>query len=154
MDTAACHHPSGGLATPGWGGRCGIIAIVKRLPALGCACLLTAACSQPSPTQPPVTNTGLPPPGTITGAERIGWDQEAGSADELATFQYLIYVDNVGTEAQNVSCASPASAGFACSGQLPPMSAGPHALALSAYIDSAGMRLESPRSDVLNVLVV
>jgi aldose sugar dehydrogenase len=119
--------------------------------ALAVACLVAVACSQPSPSPP---NAGSSPTQTITGAERIGWDQQAGSADELATFHYLIYVDDVGTELQNVSCATPASARFACSGQLPSMSAGPHAIALSAYIDSDGTRQESPRSETLSVVVV
>lgn len=96
------------------------------------------------------------PAGTerITGAERLGWDQPAGDAEELATFHYLIYVDSVATQMQGVSCTTAAgSAGFACSGGLPPMSAGLHALALSSYIDSGDARLESPRSAALNVLV-
>ena len=100
-----------------------------------------------------MTDPGSSPPRTITGTERIGWDQQAGSADELATFHYLIYLDGVGTDAQNVSCDTQASAGFGCSGQLPSMSAGPHLLAVSAYIDSGGMRLESPRSETITVTV-
>jgi aldose sugar dehydrogenase len=110
-----------------------------------------AACSQTSPPG----STGPSGPQKITGAERIAWDQQAGTADELATFHYLVYVDGAGTEAQGVSCAPQAgSALFGCSAQLPPMSAGLHALALSSYIDSDGTRVESQRSETLNVDVV
>jgi glucose/arabinose dehydrogenase len=112
------------------------------------------ACSQPSPSPPPTSDPGTIPQ-KVTGAERISWDQQAGTADELATFLYLIYVDGEGTEAQGVSCAPQAgSALFGCSGQLPPMSAGRHALALSSYIDIDGTRIESQRSATLNVEVV
>jgi glucose/arabinose dehydrogenase len=111
-----------------------------------------AACSQPSP--PPASDPGTVPQ-KITGAERIAWDQQAGTADELATFHYLIYVDGAGTEEQGVSCAPQAgSALFGCSGRLPPMSAGLHSLALSSYIESDGSRIESQRSETLNVEVV
>src|SRR5438445_2133075 len=143
--------PSGGSPNPETRWRCGIIQAVRRL-ALACACLVTVACSQPSPSNPP--GSGSSPTQTITGGERIGWDQQAGSPDELAAFHYLIYVDDVGTEVQNVSCAAETSAASACSGQLPSMSAGPHALALSAYIDTDGTRQESPRSETLKVVVV
>jgi glucose/arabinose dehydrogenase len=117
-----------------------------------------AACTQPSPSPPPTSgpgSTGPPVPQQITGAERISWDQQAATADELATLQYLIYVDGAGMDAQGVSCGPQAgSALFGCSAQLPPMSAGLHALALSSYIDSDGTRIESPRSETLNVDVV
>jgi glucose/arabinose dehydrogenase len=153
MDDATGHRPFRRVPESETRWRCGIIATVTRL-VFVCACLVTAACSQPSPSPPPAPDPGSSPPQTITGAERIGWDQQAGSPDELATFHYLIYVDDVGTEVQNFSCGPQASTGFGCTGQLPPMSAGPHALALSTYIDSDGTRQESLRSEVLRVVVV
>jgi glucose/arabinose dehydrogenase len=115
-----------------------------------------AACSQSS--SPPDANpgsTGPSPTQRITGAERIAWDQGAGSAEDLATFHYLVYVDGVGAEAQDVSCTTEAgTAGFGCSARLPSMSAGPHSLALSSYIERDGRRLESLRSGALSVVVV
>jgi glucose/arabinose dehydrogenase len=138
--------------------RCDIITIVTRRLAVVCACLLTVGCSQPSPSPPPTPDpgsTGPSGPPRITGAERIAWDQQAGSTDELAAFHYLIYMDSVGTEVQGVSCIPQAgSALFGCSGQLPSMLAGPHALALSSYTDSDGVRVESLPSETLNVEVV
>jgi glucose/arabinose dehydrogenase len=130
---------------------CGIIAIVTRCLFLACAFLAMAACAQTSPATPATSSSG---PQTITGTEHLAWDQPAGSAAELATFSYLVYVDGVATEAQGVSCATVTeSTGFACGGPLPSMSAGPHALALSAYIVSNGVRLESALSAALNVVV-
>jgi glucose/arabinose dehydrogenase len=87
----------------------------------------------------------------INGSERLGWDQRASTAIELATFRYTIYVDDTAVEMQGVSCAeTPAAAGFACSGRMPQMSAGQHTLALTTFID-AGSRLESERSSPITV---
>jgi glucose/arabinose dehydrogenase len=124
--------------------------VILRLAAL-CACLALAGCDKDPPPPP---NT--PPPGgveQITGNERLGWDQRASTAGELATFRYNIYVDGTPTQIQDLSCADvPAAAGFACSGRLPQMSPGQHTLALTAFID-AGTRLESARSATLTVNV-
>ena len=119
-----------------------------------------AACDKKSPSAPPTPAPdpgGGVPPGIerITGTERIGWDEQAGSSEELATFRHLIYVDGTGSDIQDVTCASTAGpAGFSCTGRLPAMTAGQHSLALSAYINSGGTRLESPRSASFPVLVV
>lgn len=101
--------------------------------------------------------TPAPNPGggdSITGRERIGWDQQAGDAVQLATFKYAIYVDGTRNELASVSCAVTATAsGFACSGPLPTLSAGAHTLELVAYIVDDGI-LESARSSPLRVTVV
>lgn len=120
-----------------------------------CACLaLLVACDENSP---PPTPEPEPAPGTerISGNERIGWDQLAATAADLATFRYLVYVDtNAGAELRNLSCAStPGAAGFACSAGLPSMTPGAHTLRLSAFVDE-GTRLESDRSAPLNVVVI
>src|ERR1700680_1711841 len=60
--------------------RCDIITNVTRCLPLLVACLMMVACSQPSP----APTTGSSGPQRITGAERIAWDQQAGSTDELA----------------------------------------------------------------------
>ena len=115
------------------------------------ALVLVVACGRtPPPTPSPPTDQGE----TITGRERLGWDQQASDAAELATFRYAIYVDGVRSELTEVSCASPAGpAGFACSGRLPALSNGAHTLELAAFLlDSAGT-LESGRSPALRVTV-
>ena len=96
-------------------------------------------------------------PGTerITGTERIGWSQQAANTEELASFRYVIYVDAVANDAQGVSCSADAGpAGYACTGRLPSMTAGPHALTLSSFIENGGARLESPRSAAITVILV
>jgi glucose/arabinose dehydrogenase len=100
------------------------------------------------------------PPGSggggesISGRERIGWDQQASNAVELATFRYAIYVDGARSELAETSCSDSATAaGFGCSGRLPPLSPGAHTLELAAYVDQEGV-LESARSSPLRVTVV
>jgi glucose/arabinose dehydrogenase len=114
-----------------------------------CLCVALAGCDKDPPSPP---NT--PPPGgveQITGNERLGWDQRAATRAELATLRYNIYVDNTASEMQDVTCAdAPGTAGFACSGRLPPMSNGLHRLELTAFVE-AGVRLESARSTMLSV---
>jgi glucose/arabinose dehydrogenase len=119
-----------------------------------CVCaMLVAACGGRTAPETPMPQPG---PGVeqITGRERIGWEQPATTAADLAGVRYLMYVDgNPGVELQNVQCGgAPGTAGFPCSAALPSLSAGAHTLALSSYID-AGSRMESPRSPTLSVFV-
>ena len=113
-------------------------------------CLLLSGCGN---SQPPSS----PPPGggteTITGRERIGWDQTAASSAELATFRYAIYVDNVRSELADVTCGTTAGPnGYACSGRLPAMANGTHVLELASFTAAAGI-LEGPKSQPLTVTV-
>lgn len=114
------------------------------------ACLVAVACGTSTPPTPS-------PPGTngesITGRERIGWDQKASSASELQTFRYAVYVDNVRSEIGEVACAATAGAnGYPCSGRLPAMSNGTHVVEIAAFIDLNGI-VEGPRSAPLRVTV-
>lgn len=90
----------------------------------------------------------------ITGRERVGWDQQAADAVELATFRYAMYVDGVRAELSNVSCAtSSGSGGFACTASLPALSPGAHTLELAAFVVDGTTVAESPRSAPLRVNV-
>jgi len=115
--------------------------------------LLAIACGsspQPAPSPGPGTGTGE----SITGRERIGWDQAASDARELATFRYVIYVDGSRSDIADASCgASAGSSGFACSGRLPAMSNGAHTLELATYRAEDPDNSESPRSSSLRVVV-
>ena len=89
--------------------------MIRRSLRLFCLVLAVAAagCDKDSSDTPP--DGGVE---QITGNERIGWQQAAATPAELSTFRYNIYVDNVATEMQGVSCTA-ASGGFSCSGPLP-----------------------------------
>jgi hypothetical protein len=125
---------------------------------LAAVCLAIVACGEDPPASPTTPPGPAIPPGVerVTGSERLGWDQQASNSQELGTFRYLVYVDAAApTDIQGVLCASVAGpAGFACTGRLPSMTAGQHSLRISSYIDSGGTRLESSRSEPLNVFMV
>lgn len=114
------------------------------------AAALASGCgSSKPPTSSPGTSTG----DTITGRERIGWDQPASGATELSTFRYAIYVDGTRSEIADITCTATAgTAGFPCSGRLPSMSPGIHVLEIAAFIDAGGI-VESARSAQLRVTV-
>src|SRR5262249_4243253 len=114
---------------------------------------ISAAAACGSSPQPPVVN----PPTTvetINGTERIGWDQPAADAPELATIRYAIYADDVRSEIAGATCASTSAAnGFACTGRLPPLTPGAHRLQIASFIVD-GAVFESARSAALRVNVV
>ena len=121
-------------------------------PAVVAACLcLLAACGNSNPPDPSPPGGGVGE--TITGRERIGWDQQASNPAELATLRYAIYVDGTRSEITEVSCSSTGgTTGFPCSGRLPPMSNGSHVLELASFTDTGGV-VESARSAPLRVTV-
>jgi hypothetical protein len=124
---------------------------MRRGGTLGFALLVLCACGGTAP-QPPIVT---PPAGTetINGSERIGWDQRAGDAAELAAIRYAIYVDGNRSELSGVTCAAAATAtGYACSGRLPAMSAGTHTLEIVSFVQDGGT-FESARSAALRVSV-
>src|SRR6266550_1783974 len=88
------------------GGPCAIIAMnpdVMRKP-IALSLLLCAAlpaCHRNS--APPDDST---PGERVTGAERLGWDQQASDTAQLASFSYAVYLDGVRSELGGVSCAS------------------------------------------------
>jgi len=111
-----------------------------------------AACGGTAP-QPPVVS---PPAAneTINGTERIGWDQPAADAVELASIRYAIYVDGRRGEVTGADCVPSAGAArFSCSARLPPLPPGTHTLQLASFVVDGAM-LESARSGVLTVTVV
>ena len=54
--------------------------------------LIIAGCER-KPPAPPTPNPGGGGNESISGNERLGWDQQADGTDELATFRYAIFVD-------------------------------------------------------------
>jgi glucose/arabinose dehydrogenase len=118
----------------------------RVLLALG-ACMVLVACDDNQPTP-------MPPPSDverITGNERIGWDQPAANAAELALFRYAIYVDGTRSQLTDALCSTTAGpAGFACNAALPAMTLGSHTLEIAAFVVD-GAVLESAKSTALRV---
>lgn len=114
------------------------------------AITMAAACGGSSPPTPsPGSGNGE----SITGRERLGWDQPASGTAELASFRYAIYVDGARSEMAEVSCATtPSAAGYACSGRMPALTSGVHMLELAAFLDT-GSVVEGARSGPLRVTV-
>lgn len=104
----------------------------------------------PPPAANPAPGTGQP----ISGLERIGWDQQARDAEEIATLGYALYVDGIRHEIADALCTPvTGSEEFACTGSLPPTGNGPHTLELASFRTSGGEAVESPRSPPLRVVV-
>jgi glucose/arabinose dehydrogenase len=110
-----------------------------------------ASCGGQTPPAPP--SAAPPSDNTITGNERIGWDQSATDATELASYHYAIYVDGTRSELTGASCASSSTNGaFACNARLPSMSRGTHTLELATFVVDSGV-VESAKSAALTVNV-
>jgi glucose/arabinose dehydrogenase len=125
-----------------------ILSPVPRLWIVIC-CLAMIACDRNSPS-PPVVDVP-PTTETITGNERIGWDQPAADAVELAAIGYVVYVDGARTALAGVTCAeASAGTGFPCTARLPALTAGTHTLELASFVTDGGV-LESARSGPLRV---
>lgn len=106
-------------------------------------------CDKKTPSPPVVDSPSGPV--SVNGTERIGWDQAAADTVELATIDYVVYLDGARTSLAGVTCASTAAAaGFACTAPLPSMPAGPHTLELASFVNDGGL-LESARSAALQV---
>ncbi len=114
--------------------------------------LFAAGCGSSKPSTPSTGSGGSPV--SITGRERIGWDQPAADADILGSLRFAIYVDNIRNEMADASCSStPGTAGFPCSGLLPPMTSGAHTLQIAAFGGPDGAIVEGDRSGPLQVIV-
>jgi hypothetical protein len=130
--------------------------LLRNLALLLAGGIVLSACGSSAPDTPRTPSSPSTGQGEqITGRERLGWDQPASDAAELASLRYAIYVDGTRVELTSVSCAATAtSVGFACSTALPPLSAGAHTLALAAFILDGSTVLESGRTTPLQVVVV
>jgi len=114
--------------------------------------LATASCGGGGNAPPPATSD---PPATgerISGNERLGWNQAASSASELANFRYAAYVDGGRADLTDVSCGRSNDV-FTCSSRMPPMAPGAHTIELASYVVDNGAVIESQRSAPLRVTV-
>ena len=92
------------------------------------------------------------PPGSITGRERLGWDQQAPHADELREYSWALYVDGVPFVLTNATCGALGGEGpsAACVSPLPPLKPGQRTLELATRITAGGSMIESARSAPLS----
>src|SRR5262245_5544 len=124
-------------------------------PLLVSSCLTLAACGDSSPTRatPPPSRGETPSGGqaiTIRGGESLAWDQRADSVTAVRALKFILWVDGAPAQLVNPGCKDVRTAvGYECSGRLPSMSVGRHALELSAM--SGG--IESTRSVSLVVMM-
>lgn len=101
--------------------------------------------------QPPTPGPQDPNPGTtISGGERLGWNQAAPSAAAVRSYGFALYIDGARSALGDARCSDVAgSNGYECSGALPGMAPGRHELQLTASAGGA----ESARSAILVVTV-
>jgi glucose/arabinose dehydrogenase len=108
----------------------------------------------PNAPQPPTSPPMAPPDTTtVTGDERIAWDQEVPAGTRTAAMVYAAYVDGIRVDFPGVSCKASSETLHECLAPLPPMNNGPHIVRLSATGPSDNP-LHGPRSRVLNLLKV
>lgn len=70
---------------------------------------------------------------SITGRERLTWDQAAATLTEIGALEHIVYVDDAVARIDGVRCdASPAANAFVCSSQLPAMAPGEHVIVVAA----------------------
>src|SRR5262245_43271590 len=83
---------------------------LHRWPALALAAAAVCGVAKPPAPQVPAGQTE-----SITGRERIGWDQSAANQQALASLSWALYIDGVRVALEQVTC-DPASGAqtFAC----------------------------------------
>jgi len=128
--------------------------LARSIALAGLVACLTPACGK-APQAPVTPQTPTDTTTTITGRERVGWDQQAPETAELSQYVYVLYVDGLPVALQGASCGSLSSEGLtaACSSQLPALQPGRHTLELATRITRGGVVLESARSAALVVTV-
>lgn len=104
----------------------------------GLLCVLGTACGE---------DGGSPKPIVVNGSERLEWDQRAASAADLPRHTFTVHVDGQPQPLADVRCAPAVGESiFPCSGRLPAMSNGIHALQLVAAFEG---RSSAPSERIL-----
>jgi glucose/arabinose dehydrogenase len=116
--------------------------------------LTSASCGGSTPPSTPGSGSGSSSPTTVTGSEKIAWDQQASDASRLDHYRYVGYVDDVRQVLANATCGrTPVGTVFPCTASLPQMTPGSHRLEL-AVEEIDGLQLQSQRSPALLLNVV
>jgi hypothetical protein len=103
---------------------------------------------------------GTPPPASsnpsgtgesISGNERLSWNQAAADAGQLARLRYAAYVDSNRVELADVSCRELSGGVSACSSRMPAMAAGAHTIVVVSFIVDGERVIESSRTSPIRV---
>jgi len=125
---------------------------MRNLLATICTCLLgilTVACDHGS------SERSQQATGTISGRERLGWDQQAPDAAELGRYTYVVYVDGRPVDLPGAACGALSGEGptASCASPLPALQNGQHTLELATRLTVGDTVLESAKSAPLVVTV-
>jgi glucose/arabinose dehydrogenase len=115
---------------------------------IGLVALAVALASCGGGSTPP-PSTSDPPGGTgerISGNERLGWNQAASDAGQLASFRYVAYVDGNRVELTDVSCGGLNGGASLCSSRMPGMTPGAHSIELASFVTEGDAVFESAKS--------
>jgi hypothetical protein len=116
---------------------------MKRLEARVAALTVMLSSCGGSGTLPPASSN---PSGTgerISGNERLGWNQAAADAGQLARLRYAAYVDGNRVELADVSCSELREGVSVCSSRMPAMAAGTHTIVLVSFVVDGGSAIQS-----------
>jgi glucose/arabinose dehydrogenase len=109
-----------------------------------------AACDDSrAPSSPPPSSGSE----TVTGRERVSWIQQAERPEDLSTYQYAAYVDDVRRPLESVICGPGPSGSADCSAPLPQLAPGRHTLQIVAFFMAGNTPIEGPRSPSLTLTV-
>lgn len=103
---------------------------------------------------------GTPPPASsnpsgtddhLSGKERLGWNQAAADAGQLARLRYAAYVDGIRVELADVSCSELSGGVSACSSRMPAMTAGAHTIVIVSFVVDGDRVIESSRASPIQL---
>jgi hypothetical protein len=147
VSRSTCGHPGGRrLKACGCLQVIGVVAVLICLPACG---------GGGAPTPPDSGGGGQTGEHVVTGKERLGWVQQAGTFQELTAYQYWIYVNNVRAPLEGARCSYQQGLnGYSCSAPLPRLPPGRHVLELATSLTRQSEVFESARSAPVIVVMV
>jgi glucose/arabinose dehydrogenase len=127
-----------------------MLGVLRKAPLPCLIALLAVACDHGSSEQ-----SSQQAPGTISGRERIGWDQQAPDAAALSRYTWVLYVDDRPVDLTGATCGALSGEGptASCSSPLPALQNGQHKLELATRVNRDGEVVESARSAPLVVTV-
>lgn len=134
---------------------CAVLPAIALFAALGTACGRTPAAppTTPGPGTPPAPGPSPSGPVTVTGTERIGWEQQVVAGSNIREYEFAAFVDARRTTLPDIQCsAEPGPSGHVCSAQLPYMTDGQHTIKIAASRLVEGRAPMSDRSDALIVI--